>query len=113
LTIGDQTFTYFNYTIINGRRGDDSPGLLGNDVLKRFNVILDNQNGFFYLRPNSLAGAPFRNPERFLARGVVAGEAVLMLLIAGCGWLLHRRRLKRCERSDEGLEARAESNQTE
>ncbi|HEY9229366.1 MAG TPA: aspartyl protease family protein [Gemmatimonadaceae bacterium] len=29
-------------------------GLLGNELLKQFNVILDNQNGDIYLRPNGL-----------------------------------------------------------
>jgi hypothetical protein len=33
--------------------------ILGNDVLKRFNVILNYSNGIIYLQPNSLAGSPY------------------------------------------------------
>lgn len=33
-------------------------GLIGNALLKRYNVILDNRNGDIYLRPNSLMKTP-------------------------------------------------------
>jgi len=33
--------------------------LLGNTVLKQFNVILDNRNGVMYLKPNSLRGSGY------------------------------------------------------
>jgi hypothetical protein len=95
LTIGEHAFSSFNYTVENGSRNNDHLGLLGNDILKRFNTILDNQNGFVYLRPNSLADAPYRNPEYYLARGVVAGGIVL---IAWCGVFCYRKRRRRALR---------------
>jgi hypothetical protein len=33
---------------------------LGNDVLKRFNIILDFQNDYLYLKPNKLTGVKYR-----------------------------------------------------
>jgi len=93
LTIGKHAFTNFNYTIRKARGDDAAPGLLGNDILKRFNVILDNQNGFFYLRPNSFFGTPFTNREQLLAKRLVAG-GVLLVLIVGSGGVLYRRRSK-------------------
>lgn len=33
--------------------------ILGNEVLKRFNVFMDNKNGFVYLKPNSLFNAEY------------------------------------------------------
>jgi hypothetical protein len=38
------------YNIATGYR--DGGGLLGNKVLKKFNFIIDNQQGFIYLKPN-------------------------------------------------------------
>jgi hypothetical protein len=38
----------------------NSINLLGNDVLKRFNTIIDYQNDVIYLKPNKLFGVPFR-----------------------------------------------------
>jgi hypothetical protein len=92
LTIGEYHFSGFNHTVENGPRNEDQLGLLGNDILKRFNTILDNQNGFIYLRPNSLVDAPYRNPEFYLARGVVAGGIVL---IAWCNVFFYRKRHRR------------------
>ena len=82
LSIGDYAFADFNYSLVDHAANDDLLGLLGNDILKRFNVILDNQNGFIYLQPNSLAQAAFRNPEYYLARGI-AGVAVSTAPVAG------------------------------
>jgi hypothetical protein len=94
LTIGGYAFTNFNYRIKQRDDGGGQLGLLGNDLLKRFNVILDNQNGFIYLKPNSLTGGPFRNPEYYLARVLIIGGGALLVLAAGCGWMLYRRRSK-------------------
>jgi hypothetical protein len=35
--------------------------LLGNDLLQRFNIIMDFQNDYIYLKPNQLLKSPFRN----------------------------------------------------
>jgi len=34
---------------------------LGNELLKRFSTILDFQNGFVYMKPNSLMGLPYQD----------------------------------------------------
>ncbi|SIN69458.1 Aspartyl protease [Singulisphaera sp. GP187] len=92
LSVGDHAFAGFNYSIRNHEGDDDRLGLLGNDILKRFNVILDNQNGLIYLQPNTLARDPFRNPEYYLARVIVIFG---LLLIAASGWFIYRRQHKR------------------
>jgi hypothetical protein len=35
--------------------------LFGNDLLKRFNIIMDFQDDYIYLKPNGLYNSPFRN----------------------------------------------------
>ena len=42
------------------------PSLFGNQILNHFNVILDNRNGFIYLKPNGRANAPYFNYESYL-----------------------------------------------
>jgi len=37
--------------------------ILGNEVLKRFNTILDFQNNFVYLKPNSLMDLPYKDAK--------------------------------------------------
>ena len=92
LSIGDYAFADFNYSLVDHAANDDQLGLLGNDILKRFNFILDNQNGFIHLQPNSLAQAAFSNPEYYLARGI-AGVAAS--IAAGCAWFVYRRHRNR------------------
>jgi hypothetical protein len=88
LTIGEHVLTGFNYSVHDEDRDDDQLGLLGNDLLKRYNLILDNQNGFIYLGPNSLAAEPYGNPEYYLARGIVMSA----IFLAGAGVYFYRRR---------------------
>ncbi|MBL4678076.1 MAG: aspartyl protease family protein [Mucilaginibacter sp.] len=45
----------------NGR-----PSLFGNQILSHFNFILDNVNGFLYLKQNGRAGEPYFNYDRYL-----------------------------------------------
>ncbi|GGG58587.1 retropepsin-like aspartic protease [Epilithonimonas arachidiradicis] len=40
--------------------------LFGNQILKHFNVILDNKSGTLYLKPNSLINEPYFNYESYL-----------------------------------------------
>jgi len=35
--------------------------ILGNELLKRFNTVLDFQNDFVYMKPNSLMGLPYKD----------------------------------------------------
>lgn len=62
LSVGGHTFADTNYS---ARRydGDASAlGLLGNDVLKRFNLVVDNRQGSVYFRQNANMADSFRNP---------------------------------------------------
>ena len=60
LNLGKQTL--FNIPV-QLMTGDNPAGfkthILGNEVLKRFNTIIDLQNNFVYLQPNSLFNVPY------------------------------------------------------
>jgi hypothetical protein len=95
ISIGEHAFDEFNYTVRKGGQDASHLGLLGNDILKRFNVILDTQNGFVYLRPNGLADDAFVNPEYYLARGIALAA---VLGTAVCGWFTIQRALRQRRR---------------
>ena len=81
ISIGGRTFEHPNYSVRRYDGDVSALGLLGNDVLKRFNLVLDNRRGRAYLRPNGRAHDPFRNPERLVigvaGAAMVAGGAIL------------------------------------
>lgn len=82
LSMAGQTFSATNYSV-RAYDGDRSAlGLLGNDILKRFNLVVDNRQGLAYFRPNGRFTEPFRNPEYYLVRGVA-----LVLVVAGAATL--------------------------
>ena len=87
LTIAGHTFSNTNYSVSRFDGDESRLGLLGNDVLKRFNLVLDNRNGAVYFRPNARMTDAFRNPERALARGLV-----LVVLAIAAGWFAWRRK---------------------
>jgi hypothetical protein len=95
LTVGTHSFSDFNYTV--EKPGGDSAllGLLGNDLLKRFNVLIDNRNGHLYLKPNSLVNEPYANPEYYAVR---VGSVILVLLIALILFIFYRRKRKKRQR---------------
>jgi hypothetical protein len=89
LTIGQQSLTP-NYSA-NRYDGDPSSlGLWGNDLLKRFHLIIDNRRGHVYLRPNSHLQAPFRNPEYYVVR--IGTVTVALLTVATIWWIRRRAR---------------------
>jgi hypothetical protein len=90
LSIGSYEFSGFNY-VAQKMDGDGLHLILGNDLLKRFNLILDNRIGYLYLKPNLLASDPYRTPEYVVVR-VVAGLLFLLLLV---GILVYWKRKKK------------------
>jgi hypothetical protein len=95
LSVGGQTFSGTNYSV-RPYDGDASAlGLLGNDVLKRFDLIVDNRQGTVYFRPNHNLEAPFRNPERKVVRTAVA------VLLVTLGTLAVRRLVRSGRRGNE------------
>jgi hypothetical protein len=89
VSVAGETIPGINYS---ARAYDGQPtslGVLGNDVLKRFDLILDNRAGGVFLRPNHLQPQPFRNPERLVSR-----LAALFIVGAGASlfWRSRRRR---------------------
>ncbi|XOV93431.1 MAG: hypothetical protein ACFHWX_01720 [Bacteroidota bacterium] len=90
LSIGSYEFSGFNY-VTRDMDGDDFHLILGNDLLKRFNLILDNRNGHIYLKPNSLTSDLYRNPDYVVVR--VVTSFLFLLLLAGI--LVYRKRRKK------------------
>jgi hypothetical protein len=60
---------------------NDSTGHVGMDVLKRFNTILDYQNNFVYLKPNSSMSMPFQLKSGPSFMNIVAGLSALSALL--------------------------------
>lgn len=56
--------------------------IVGNDILKRFNTIIDYQNDVVYLKPNSLVGAMYLSQKVGIIKWCVA-ILILGLLIIG------------------------------
>jgi predicted aspartyl protease len=75
VSFGGQSFSGINYSVTRDK-GSADLGVLGNDVLKRLDLVVDNRLGSVYLRPNNRLKDPFRNPERLVVR-VVAVAAIV------------------------------------
>jgi hypothetical protein len=88
LSLVGRAFSEFNYSVRPYDGAEEMLGLLGNDILKRFNLVLDNRQGAVYLKPNARSSDRFRNPERTFARLVVVGTAVA--IAATLVWKLKR-----------------------
>jgi len=83
VSIAGETVSGINYST---RRYDGDPtslGVLGNDVLKRFDWIVDNRAGVVFLRPNHHRTQAFRNPERLVSR---LAAVFIVLVGAGVAW---------------------------
>lgn len=52
--------------------------IIGNDVLKRFNVIIDYQNNFIYLKANRLINEKYDKGNRLI---LIIGGAILLIVI--------------------------------
>lgn len=87
ITIGGETVSGINYSTRAYDGDPSSLGVLGNDVLKRFDLFVDNRAGALFLRPNHLRTQPFRNPERLVAR---LGTVFVVVLAAGLAWRVRR-----------------------
>ncbi|MDD7888280.1 pepsin/retropepsin-like aspartic protease family protein [Flavivirga sp. 57AJ16] len=92
LSIGSYEFSGFNY-VAQKMDGNGLHLILGNDLLKRFNFILDNRNGHIYLKPNSLTPDSYRNPEYVVVR-VVASLLFLLLLVGILVYWKRRKKVK-------------------
>jgi hypothetical protein len=92
IAVGPQAFAAPNYSVRNYDGDPSSLGLLGNDILSRFNLVLDNRGGSLYLRPNSRLQGPFRNPEYYLVRVVTFAG---VLLATATTWWVRRRARRR------------------
>jgi len=87
IQVAGRTFADVNYSARSFDGDSAALGLLGNDLLKRFNLILDNQQGAAYFRPSRTAADAWRNPDRWVARVPVV--AVLLACVAVI-WRMNR-----------------------
>jgi len=59
-TFGNYSFRDVPVNLENPAEHDPGTGVLGMDLLKRFNMILDYQHNLIWLKPNQLASTPFK-----------------------------------------------------
>lgn len=65
-------------------------GIIGNNVLKRFNTLIDYPNATIYLKPNSLMNLSFKKKDETLVYSIIGGLIALVLLL--CEFFLYKRR---------------------
>ena len=81
LKIGTHTFTNVSGILERSGANTNDLSVLGNALLKRFNVMVDNRNGYVYLQPNSLLNEPFDHPEILIKRIIIIVAILIILLI--------------------------------
>ena len=96
VSIGGETVSEINYSTRAYDGDPTSLGVLGNDVLKRFDWIVDNRAGVVFLRPNHHRTQAFRNPERLVSR---LGAVFIVLVGAGLTWRATRLKRETRDRS--------------
>ncbi|WP_285057333.1 pepsin/retropepsin-like aspartic protease family protein [Pedobacter ginsengisoli] len=79
LGIGNYQLSGFKYKT-RDMSGEGLHMLLGNDLLKRFNLVLDNKNGYMYMQPNSLTNVPYRKRDEYYVVRIMTG---LVIVLAG------------------------------
>jgi len=56
---GDHNFTDMPVNFFEGALGRQKVSVLGTEILKRFNIVLDQENAVVYLKANGLMNLPF------------------------------------------------------
>jgi hypothetical protein len=77
---------------LEAKEGSLSFNILGNDVLKRFNVIVDYQKSIIYLKPNSLVNTAY---NQSVLEPVIIGIGAAVLVVLVGGYFLYRKRTRR------------------
>lgn len=65
-------------------------GIIGNNVLKRFNTFIDYPNATIYLKPNNLMNLSFKKKDETVMYSIIGGSIALVLLF--CGFFIYKRR---------------------
>ncbi|MDO6435447.1 hypothetical protein Q4E93_32840 [Flavitalea sp. BT771] len=60
-TIGQTTLSQVPVAFFSGALGRQKMSIIGGDILKRFNIIIDAQREYIYLKPNSLRKSDYTN----------------------------------------------------
>jgi hypothetical protein len=82
LGIGQYQLAEFEYKT-RDMGGEGLKMILGNDLLKRFNLVFDNKNGYLYMQPNTLADAAYgKSDEYYVVRAVVFAFILVVLVVA-------------------------------
>jgi hypothetical protein len=76
------SLSFFNISAVLEKKNSSGRelSLVGNSILKRFNIILDNHNGVVYLKTNSLKNAPFDNTLLTIYTVITIIAIVILLL---------------------------------
>ena len=80
LSIANYQLSGFEYKV-RDMGGDGFHMILGSDLLKRFNLIFDNKNGYLYMQPNSLTNVPYGKPDEYYIVRITLALLTLIGLI--------------------------------
>ena len=80
LSIANYQLSGFEYKV-RDMGGDGFHMILGSDLLKRFNLIFDNKNGYLYMQPNSLNNVPYGKPDEYYIVRITLALLTLIGLI--------------------------------
>lgn len=80
LSIANYQLSGFEYKT-RDMGGDGFHTILGSDLLKRFNLIFDNKNGYLYMQPNSLTNVPYGKPDEYYIVRITLALLTLIGLI--------------------------------
>jgi hypothetical protein len=91
------SLSFSNISAVLAKKGThtNEVSLLGNSVLKRFNVILDNRNGYIYLKANSFRNTPFDNTFLIIYGIITAAVLLIIIIIALIARGVSKRRRRR------------------
>ncbi len=96
--VGSLTFTEIVTNANDPAHPNGKQSLLGNELLRQYNLILDNRNGIMYLKANSLQGSTFEHWGNFKYKFygvIIVAVLVLGMILWGVFWLIKRVRSRR------------------
>lgn len=95
LQIGEKIFTNVITPAYNpAKMRTDRPNLIGNKLLNHFNVILDNQNGFIYLTPNSLQNNSYETLNSFKLKAGMLLFGIIAVIGVGAFFIVRWKKKK-------------------
>lgn len=91
LEVGGVHFLNLPAVLSTAGSGDEA-SVLGNSVLKRFNAVIDNRNGYIYFKPNHFLHEPFEHIEFNIYGSIALAIFTIVVLTFLIRLLIKKRR---------------------